>query len=61
MKLIIKTRDIELEYQDEYSMLEPQVKDRIIELIKTIHSAQPTSILSIPAVGTVEEIFNKKK
>jgi hypothetical protein len=57
MKLIIKTRDIEVEYQDEYSMLEPQVKDRLIELIKTIYSAQPTYI----PTGTVEEIFNAKK
>lgn len=57
MKLVIKTKDIELEYQDEYAMLEPQAKDRIIELIKTIYSAQPTYI---PMVGTVDEIFNVK-
>ena len=56
MKLIIKTKDIELEYQDEYAMLEPQAKDRIIELIKTIYSAQPKYI----PTGTVEEIFNMK-
>ena len=56
MKLTIKTKDIELEYQDEYAMLEPQAKDRIIELIKTIYSAQPTYI----PTGTVEEIFNAK-
>jgi hypothetical protein len=57
MKLTIKTKDIEIEYEDGYSMLEPQAKDRIIELIKTIHSAQPTYI----PTGTVEEIFNMKK
>ena len=57
MKLIIKTKDIELEYQDEYSLLEDKVKDRIIDLIKTIYSAQPTYT---PVVGTVEEIFNAK-
>ena len=57
MKLIIKTKDIELEYQDEYSLLEDKVKDRIIDLIKTIYSAQPTYT---PVVGTVEEIFNEK-
>jgi hypothetical protein len=56
MKLTIKTKDIELEYQDEYSLLEIVVKDRIIELIKTIYSAQPTYI----PTGTVEEIFNMK-
>lgn len=58
MKLTIKTKDLELEYQDEYSLLERDVKDRIIELIKTIYSAQPTYT---PVVGTVEEIFNAKK
>ena len=57
MKLTIKTKDIELDYQDEYSLLERDVKDRIIELIKTIYSAQPTYI----PTGTVEEIFNMKK
>ena len=57
MKLIIKTKDIEIEYEDGYSMLESQAKDRIIELIKTIYSAQPTYI---PLVGTVDEIFNAK-
>ena len=56
MKLTIKTKDIEIEYEDGYSMLEPQAKDRIIELIKTIYSAQPTYI----PTGTVEEIFNMK-
>ena len=57
MKLTIKTKDLELEYQDEYSLLERDTKDRIIELIKTIYSAQPTYI----PTGTVEEIFNAKK
>lgn len=57
MKLKIKTRDMELEYEDEYSMLEPQVKDRLIELIKTIHSAQP---LTAPIKGTVEEILSMR-
>ena len=58
MKLIIKTKDLEIEYQDEYSILEAQAKDRLIELIKTIYSAQPTYT---PVVGTVEEIFDAKK
>lgn len=61
MKLIIKTKDIEIEYQDEYSMLELEAKERIESLIKTICSSQPISILSIPKVGTVDEIFNNKK
>ena len=58
MKLTIKTKDLELEYQDDYSLLERDVKDRIIDLLKTIYSAQPTYT---PAIGTVEEIFNAKK
>ena len=58
MKLVIKTRDIELEYEDGYSLLEREAKDRIIELIKTVHPTQPTNA---PVIGTVEEIFNKKK
>jgi hypothetical protein len=57
MKLIIKTKDIELEYQDEYSLLEREVKDRIIDLLKTIYPIQPTYI----PTGTVEEIFDAKK
>jgi len=60
MKLIIKTKDIEIEYQDEYSILESKAKERIEDLIKTIYSAQSISILSTPMVGTVDEIFNKK-
>jgi len=58
MKLTIKTKDIEIEYQDDYSILERDTKDRIIDLIKTIYSAQPTYT---PIVGTVEEIFNAKR
>ena len=58
MKLVIKTKDLDLEYQDDYSLLERDVKDRIIDLIKTIYSAEPTYP---PVVGTVEEIFNMKK
>ena len=57
MKLIIKTRDIEIEYQDDYSMLEKDVKDRIESLISLIYSVTP---IYIPT-GTVEEIFNAKK
>lgn len=58
MKLVIKTRDVELEYQDEYAMLEDEAKDRIESLLKTVYSAQP---VLTPVVGTVEEIFSKKK
>lgn len=57
MKLTIKTKDIELEYEDGFSKLEEQAKDRIESLIKTIYSSQPTIT---PVIGTVEEIFNRK-
>ena len=62
MKLIIKTKDIELEYQDEYSLLERDVKDRIIDLIKTIYSSQPANTIpnTLPFVGTVDEFLKKK-
>ena len=61
MKLIIKTRDIEIEYQDDYSMLEAQAKDRIIELIETIYSSQPANTIpnTLQPVGTAEEFFKK--
>jgi hypothetical protein len=63
MKLIIKTRDIEIEYQDEYAMLEGQAKDRIIELIETIYSSQPANTIPNPLqpVGTAEEFFKTIK
>ena len=56
MKLIIKTRDIEIEYQDDYSMLEAQAKDRIESLISLICSVSPT-----PVITTVEEFFKTKQ
>ena len=55
MKLIIKTRDIEIEYQDDYSMLEAQAKDRIESLILLICSVPPT-----PVITTAEEFFKAK-
>lgn len=61
MKLVIKTADIEIEYEDGYAMLEGQAKDRIESLIKTIYSAKPMVVHNAPITGTVEEIFNKKK
>lgn len=58
MKLIIKTRDIKIEYQDEYSLLEAAVKDRIESIIKTIQASQPAAVA--PVKMTAEEFFNKK-
>jgi hypothetical protein len=57
MKLVIKTKDLELVYEDEYSLLERDVKDRIESLLHTIHTTQAPSV----PTGTVEEIFNMKK
>jgi len=62
MKLIIKTRDIEIEYQDEYSILEAPAKERIESLIKTIYSSQPANTIpnTLPFVGSADEFFKKK-
>jgi hypothetical protein len=57
MKLIIKTRDIKIEYEDEYSIIEAVAKDRIESIIKTVLTTQPTVA---PVKTTVEEFFNKK-
>lgn len=61
MKLVIKTADIEIEYQDDCSALYKDAREQIELLIKTMHSARPMVVHSAPIVGTVEEIFNKKK
>jgi hypothetical protein len=64
MKLIIKTKAIELEYQDEYSSIEADVSDRIKGLIKEIYNynalAQPSCIINTPIVGTVDQIFKNQ-
>lgn len=58
MKLVIKAKDIEIEYQDDYSMLEDKPKERIQDILKTILESN-NSLNTI--VGTVDEIFNMKK
>lgn len=60
MKLVIKTKDIELEYQDEYSKMEADVRDRIRDILKTIYESKPIAIHNIPKIGTVDEIFKNK-
>jgi hypothetical protein len=40
MQLKIKTPDIELEYTDEYSIIEEAAKKRILEIINQIHTHQ---------------------
>ena len=54
MKLIIKTKDIELEYVDEYSNLLNEVKDRIKEILVTVSECnaliKPTIVTNTPAL-----------
>jgi hypothetical protein len=40
MKISIKTKDIELEYQDEYSKIEEMTSRYLINLIEKIHQKQ---------------------
>jgi hypothetical protein len=54
MKLIIKTRTIELEYQDDYSNFDENAKERLKEMIRTLYSFEP--IQQVP-ISTVEEFL----
>lgn len=40
MRLHIKTKDIELEYQDEYSIIEEAAKKRLIELLDRLYEKE---------------------
>ncbi len=51
MTLKIKTPEIELEYTDEYSIIDENAKNRVLEIISKIYTHQrmsdkPTHILS---------------
>ena len=66
MKLTIKTKDIEIEYQDNYSQLEKEPKERIVDLIKTVYEYQaqskPVGIVQTPPKPTTwEEALNSKQ
>jgi len=72
MNLKIKTKDIELEYSDEYSFIEENAKKRILEVLDKVFEKQTMLEISKPIpnpdwkptqtlVGTVDEIFNAKK
>jgi hypothetical protein len=37
MKLTIKTKSVEIEYQDDYSMIERDTKDRLLEVLKSVY------------------------
>lgn len=66
MKLTIQTKDIHIEYQDDYSNLTEDVKKRIIEIIQAIPITQ-TNDTNFPIntnstyVGNVESFFNPNK
>lgn len=36
MKLIIKTKSLELEYEDNYQKIEHEAKERLLDLVKTV-------------------------
>jgi hypothetical protein len=48
MTLKIKTADIELEYTDEYSIIEGQAKQYILDIINKIHEHQVIHSKSLP-------------
>lgn len=55
MTLKIKTADIELEYTDEYSIIEAQAKNYILEIINKIHEHQVhNKSLPLPKVSTYD-------
>ena len=40
MRLHIKTKDIELEYSDEYNILEEDAKKRIVDLLEKVYEKE---------------------
>jgi hypothetical protein len=55
MTLKIRTADIELEYTDEYSIIEGQAKQHILDIINKIHEHQVHSkSLSLPKVSAYD-------
>ena len=68
MKLSIKTKDIEIEYQDDYSKIEKEVKERLEDIIKRVYEyeaqSKPVRIIhgtTNPERMTWEEAFNSKQ
>jgi hypothetical protein len=53
MILKIKTADIELEYRDEYSIIEEAAKKRLLEIINQIYVNQENS-KSLPHISAKE-------
>jgi hypothetical protein len=59
MQLKIKTPDIELEYTDEYSIIEEAAKKRILEIISQIHTQQVNS-KPLPTISAYD-VFGELK
>jgi len=61
MTLKIRTADIELEYTDEYKIIEVQAKNHILEIIDKIYSYRVIHLdKPLPHVRA-EEVFGKIK
>jgi hypothetical protein len=63
MKLKIKTTDIELEYNDDYSIIEEDAKRRILEIINQIyvHELNSKQLPAISAHDFFDDLNNYKK
>jgi hypothetical protein len=61
MTLKIKTPDIELEYTDEYKIIEAQAKIHILEIINQIYSYRVIHLDKPPPHIRAEEVFGKIK
>ena len=59
MQLKIKTPDIELEYSDEYNIIEEAAKKRILEIIDQLYKHQVNS--KPLAVIHAHDVFDSKK
>jgi len=57
MTLKIKTADIELEYTDEYKIIEGQAKQHILDIINKIHEHQVVHGKSLPKVSA-HDVFD---
>jgi hypothetical protein len=62
MKLKIKTTDIELEYNDDYSIIEEDAKRRILEIINQIyvHEINSKRLPAISAHDFFDDLNNYK-
>ena len=69
MNLKIKTKDIEIEYTDEYSIIEESAKKRVLEILSQVfdnqmklESMKPISNFNPVSTyhGTAEHFFNNK-